>query len=174
MTKSKPPKKRSRQREVFCQEIAKGSCGSDAAKAAGYKGKTMVALSVTASRLQKNPEVAARIRELLDKGAEKAQVTVEKVLRDLEEQRQKALAAGSHSAAVRASELQGKYLKMFTDRIEHVETIGDVSMDQLLALAADLGTRLKKEGHVDITRALEGAGSEDVVVSGPPRDSQPN
>ena len=42
------------------------------------------------------------------------------------------MASGHYSAAVRCLELQGKYLKMFSDKIEHVQTIEEFSTDELV------------------------------------------
>jgi hypothetical protein len=44
------------------------------------------------------------------------------VLSDLENDKIAARKAGQFTVAVRASELQGKYLAMFTDRVEHDTT----------------------------------------------------
>ena len=65
-------------------------------------------------------------------------ITVEKVLRDLEHTRVLALDSGSYAAAVRCSELQGKYLKIFSDRVEHVESIEEYSTERLVELLRDV------------------------------------
>jgi hypothetical protein len=63
-----------------------------------------------------------------------ADVTIEAVLRRLQVIGDKALEDGQYSAAVRAAELLGKHLKMFSDRIEHVQSIEEVSTEELVQL----------------------------------------
>ena len=64
--------------EKFAQELAKGKKPSDAYGAAGY-----VRSASGAYRLRNLPHVAARIEELLERAALRAEVTAEKVLREL-------------------------------------------------------------------------------------------
>lgn len=67
--------------ERFAQEIAKGKSAVDAYRIAGY-GALGEAARVGASRLLTNATVQGRIRELTEAGARKAEVTVERVLRE--------------------------------------------------------------------------------------------
>lgn len=50
----------------------------------------------------------------------------------------KAFESGKFSAAVRCLELQGRYLKMWSDRIEHVQTIEDCSTEELVQLLREV------------------------------------
>jgi len=88
---------------------------------AGYKcrGKTAVE---EASKTLKKPQVQAYLKKIQKESTDKAvkisSINKAKVLTDIERVRQKAEDRYSLHTALRASELQGKHLKMFTDKIE--------------------------------------------------------
>ena len=64
-------------------------------------------------RLRRRPKIIARIAEY----EKLTRVVIGRILTDLENERQLALAKGDIASAVRASELQGKHLAMFTDKV---------------------------------------------------------
>lgn len=64
--------------ERFAQELAKGSSASAAYVAAGYAKSDS-----NASRLSGNEKVRSRVEELLEEGAEKAGVTIERIVAEL-------------------------------------------------------------------------------------------
>lgn len=64
--------------ESFAQALAKGKTADEAYAAAGYKANRH-----NASRLKTNDNIAARVDELVSKGAEKAEATVVRVLQEL-------------------------------------------------------------------------------------------
>jgi phage terminase small subunit len=64
--------------EIFAQELAKGKTATEAYALAGYKGDR-----TAASRLSTNVNIQERVAELQSKGAERAEISVEKVLREL-------------------------------------------------------------------------------------------
>lgn len=66
------------QYEKFAQELAKGISAVDAYVAAGYDRD-----NGNASKLARKPLIKARIEELKAKGAERAEISIEKVLREL-------------------------------------------------------------------------------------------
>ena len=72
------PVLRNARQEKFAQEVVKGRRLIDACEAAGY-----ARYQSTAGRLRRQPHVAARIDELLARAAAKAEVTAERVLREL-------------------------------------------------------------------------------------------
>jgi len=76
----------------------------------------------TATDLLKKPEVQRRIRELHEANMQRNNITVDKILADLEHTRLLALEKGDLSTATRCSELQGKHLAMFFAK---QEVIGD-------------------------------------------------
>ena len=64
--------------EIFAQELAKGSTQAKAYLAAGYKAN-----DGNANKLASNPKVQERVRKITGKAAEKAGVTVERIMREL-------------------------------------------------------------------------------------------
>jgi phage terminase small subunit len=92
---------------------------TQAAIRAGYSAKTA---SQGAAQLLANIKVRAAVDAAIAKRSGNLEITAEKVLRDLEASRLAAAKDGQHSAAIRASELQGKHVGMFVDRSETVIT----------------------------------------------------
>lgn len=105
-----------RQRRFVEEYIKNGFKGKQAAIAAGYSIKTA---EVKASQLLSLIKVKRALKKKMRKVSRKAEITVEKVLNDLEETRKKAVEHKMFGAACKCSELQGKYLAMFTERFNH-------------------------------------------------------
>lgn len=101
--------------ETFCH-------GTKSAIAAGYSEKSAYS---QASTLLKNPKIQQRIKELHTENMSRNNITVDKVLADLEHDKIMARQAGQYSVAKECSVAQGKYLAMFTDKTltEEVEAI---------------------------------------------------
>lgn len=97
--------------------VAEYLIDGNATQAAIRAGYASANADVTGPRLLGNVGVAAAIAVKQAKINGKLEITAEKVLRDIEEARIAALADGQYSAAIKASELQGKSLPggMFTD-----------------------------------------------------------
>ena len=72
------------------------------------------------SRLLRDPRIQAYIAELEAEATERAGLTIDGVLKNLREDRKAARKAGQFGPAVRADELLGKYLAMFTDVSKNV------------------------------------------------------
>lgn len=124
--------------------------GTEAARRAGYKGNDGTLANTAAENLRK-PYIRQEIDIRLDAALSGANITVEKVLRDLEITYVKALTDGHYTAAVRCLELQGKYLKMFTDKIEHVEQpIDEMSTEELVQMLFEIS----KSGGLDLGKLL--------------------
>jgi len=100
---------------MFCHEYVVDLNGQQAAERAGYKAHSARQM---AYKLLTKRDVVARVAELAEARTATAKLTVDKVLADLELQRALAIEAGDIKAANRASELQGKYLAMFTDKFK--------------------------------------------------------
>ncbi len=132
---------------------------TEAARRAGYKGSEKQLAVIGYENIRK-PKIASEIAKLEKEALKGADVTIEKVLRDIEDERIQALAAGQIAPAVRCSELQGKYLKMWVDKIEHVQTIEDVSIEELVRLLHEIA----ESGNIDLTRILEGHAPADGVL----------
>ena len=91
------------------------SNGTKAALAAGYSEKSA---HVTATKLLKQDAIRDRIVELQAENMKRNLITVDKVLADLEHDKLLAREARQYSVAKGCTELQGKYLAMFTDNVK--------------------------------------------------------
>jgi len=91
------------------------SNGTKAALAAGYSQKSA---HVTATKLLKQEAIRERIVELQAENMRRNLITVDKVLSDLEHDKLLAREAGQYSVAKGCTELQGRFLAMFTDKVE--------------------------------------------------------
>lgn len=136
--------------ERFCQEYLIDLNATQSAIRTGYSKKT--AGSIGQENLTK-PEIAARIKELQSQREIRTKITADKVLTDIEEIRircmQKEMITDREGnptgewkfeahGALKACEMFGKYLKLFTDKIEHSGNILESMTDE------DLQRRLKE------------------------------
>lgn len=99
--------------ERMAQEMAKGTDQTEAHRRAGYAG-TRPAASMIASR----PDVQARVAELLQRAATKAEVTVADIARQLDEDREEAKKLGQAGAMVSASLGKAKVLGLVVEKRE--------------------------------------------------------
>jgi len=86
---------------------------TQAAIRAGYSERTARAIGY---ELLTKPDIQRALTEAQQERADRLQVTADQVLADLVRLGGEAEAAGQYGAAIRASELQGKHLAMFTER----------------------------------------------------------
>ena len=93
----------------------------------------------------RRPHVRAAIAERLEAAFDANEITIEKVLADVEHARICAMRDGKYAAALRAVELQGKYLHMFSTRFKNTnETpLGEVSDTELVELLVPLLRRAR-------------------------------
>ena len=124
--------------------------GTEAARRAGYKGNDQTLAAIAAENLRK-PKIREEIDRRIAKATAAANVTIEKILWELQVTYERASEAGKFSAAVRCLELQGKYLKMFSDRIEHVQSIEEVSNEELSQLLREIA----ESGGIDLAKLME-------------------
>ena len=96
--------------ERFVAEYLVDMNATQAAIRAGYSRKT--ARQIGQENLTK-PDIQDAIRAALNKIKERVELTQERVLENLDAAREGAMGANQFSAAVRATELQGKHLSMF-------------------------------------------------------------
>jgi len=101
---------------AFAREYPIDMNGTAAATRAGYSAQSA---RKTACKLLQDPRVKALIDEAVGKAAAKAGLTQQQVLEDIARIGRKAERAKRFDAALRASELQGKYLKMWVEKHEH-------------------------------------------------------
>lgn len=129
--------------EQYAALVASGQTQSAAYRQA-YKSTDMQKGSVwsEASRLMRNPQVAARVAELKNEGETVRRVLLldreEAILAQLEYE---ALTARTDSARIRALELLGRHAGMFAERVE-VERV-DRTAEQI---EADVRVRLSRLG----------------------------
>lgn len=107
-------------RKAFVVEYLKDKNATRAAIRAGYSKKTAYSIG---GELLNIPEIAKIIEETQQEIAHKCGITVEKVLNDIEDCRVRAKFMGEHNSELRASELEGKHLQMFTDVIKTDQVI---------------------------------------------------
>lgn len=139
----------------YCADPKTGK--EEAARKAGYS-KTRAA--ITACELMKNAEVQTEIERLMNKRIEKIDavaVSPESVLRELADIIEAAKTAGAGhwqmQARLKATELIGKYLKMFTEKVE----VGP--NDQLMELLLEGRRRAGLREPKTLTAEPEGGGS---------------
>ncbi len=131
--KSSKPARRQRHRgltpqlERFCQEYVVDLNGTQAAIRAGY---SEVSAASQAADILRRPRVAARVEVLQAQLTGRIQLNAESVIHQLMLDHKDAKTAGHHSAAVRATELLGKRLGLWIDR---VRTEADDKTDEALA-----------------------------------------
>lgn len=124
-------------REAFVREYLIDLNATQAAIRAGYATKRADAIGYDLLRM---PEIAAAIQAAMDARAERVQRTADDVLRDIQKVKASCMgdAVDQHGniamvdpkAALKALELEGRHLKMFTDKIEHS---GKVGLESLIA-----------------------------------------
>ena len=95
--------------------------------AAGYSEKSAYS---QACNLLKNPKIQQRIRELHAENMSRNNITVDKVLADLEHDKLMARQAGQYAVAKECSIAQGKYLAMFTDNTNITDTVQQRELDE--------------------------------------------
>lgn len=145
------------QQELFCQEYIIDYNGTRAAIRAGYSEKTA---DVQASKLLRNVKVLARIRAIQKDRLEKLAVTQESVILNLLEvydrcmqakpvlewdcNEHKMVETGEYTfdskGALKAMEMIGKHLAMFTNKVEHSGTV-NTGNTELTAILEQLKAR---------------------------------
>lgn len=106
----------------FIEEYLVDLNATQAAIRAGYAERSA---TVTASKLLTKANIQAAIQIAQLARSERTQITVDKVLEDIELIKLNAMQQEddgkmiNHAGALKACELQGKHLKMFVDKVEH-------------------------------------------------------
>jgi len=124
--------KLSARQRAFVREYLKDKNGARAARAAGYSHKGS---NVTGSQLLAKPNIRAAVDSGLARLAAKCEITAERVLNRLAEfafEKKKIKASDS----LRATELIGKHLKLFTDVTESKVDATLVTVDEAQVKAA--------------------------------------
>lgn len=147
--------------ERFAQELAKGSSAAEAYAAAGYAPNDGNSI-----RLKGNERVAARVAEIVGRGAARAEVTVAEVLAELKKigfsDIRKAVRWRSNVLATRIDEETGDHEDFFTTNVDLVdsEEIDDATAAAIAEISQTDKGGLKVKFHdkkgalVDIGRHL--------------------
>lgn len=106
--------------EKFAQAIAAGKTREDAYIAAGY---SEVGARANASRLIANDSVKARLAELQNASAKRAEITLESLLAEADAIQQQARAAGQLGAANAALKLKSELTGIYTQRVKNDTTV---------------------------------------------------
>lgn len=114
---------------------------TQAAIRAGYSQRTA---NEQGARMLANVSVKELLKERMKAREKRTEITQDSVLRDIESIKKDAmqtiadkdgnLVMANHAAALKASELQGKHLGMFKERIEHS---GAVTLESIVCGGAD-------------------------------------
>lgn len=99
--------------KMFCKEYLIDLNATQACIRAGYSEKT--ANRIGTENLSK-PVIKNEIDRLKAIREKKIELTAEKVLKDIERVRDKAESSEQYNVSLKASELQGKHLAMFTEK----------------------------------------------------------
>lgn len=124
--------------ERFAVEVAKGYSSTEAYKTAGYACEGSSAWAA-ASRLLRDVRVRARIAELQNRVAAKAELTIEKLIEYADEVRVAAVEAKQHAAAVSAIKEMGVLSGLRVEKSERLikQDVRSLSDDELDAAIAD-------------------------------------
>tara|TARA_R100001086_G_scaffold7202_1_gene4291 strand:- start:551 stop:904 length:354 start_codon:yes stop_codon:yes gene_type:complete len=98
---------------MFCKEYLIDLNATQACIRSGYSEKT--AKEMGYENLTK-PHIQDEIQRLKSEREKRIQLTADKVLEDIERVRQKAEGSEQYTVSLKASELQGKHLAMFTEK----------------------------------------------------------
>ena len=106
--------------EKFCRTVVSGENASEAYRCA-YSWENMKPATVNrrAKYLMDDGKIKARIDELMEGAAKKAQLKTQDVIESIIRLSKKAEAAERYNEALKGQELLGKYLKLWTDKTEH-------------------------------------------------------
>lgn len=121
--------------QMFVLEYLVDLNATQAAIRAGYSQKT--AEQIGYENLRK-PEIAAAIAEAMASRSKKVSVTTEDVLKSIVDIRGMAIGSDKLNEALKANELLGRHLKMFTDKVEHT---GAVDITRIMGAAARAGVK---------------------------------
>ena len=111
--------------EAFCLAYIETGNASEAYRRSYNAGKMSAStVNRTAKELVDNPKITARLQELRAPAVEKAQITLEQHLRDLQRLRDLAEASEKYGPAVTAEMARGKASGLYVDRVEHSGKIG--------------------------------------------------
>ena len=107
------PPLRNARHEKFCQELAKGQSAHQSYIDAGFRPSRQ-----NAGRLKTKEDVAARVLEIQQAAANRAEITLEGILRELDEAISIAKQKGQPNALINAASLRSRLGGLLTEKIE--------------------------------------------------------
>lgn len=129
----------------FVKEYLIDLNATQAAIRAGYKAENA---DVTGPRLLGNVGVAAAIAEGQAERSERLEITQEKVIKDLEDARTKAVDDKQFGPAIRAGELLGKHIGMWPNKIDaNINLIDKLNDAEQRIIAAALAAIARDKGE---------------------------
>lgn len=159
MTLEKPL---TQKQEAFCVQYVRLGDGGKAYRAAyDSKGKDST-VWVEASRLLDDPRIEARIKEIRAKIAERAEIQVADVIRELWKNSKAAQETGQTAASNQALIALGNHLGAFTKRAEAKTPLDELSHAELKDLVGKLKTA-KQGKPVERAEPESGDGGPNVV-----------
>lgn len=125
--------------EKFCQLVAGGKGLSEAYRES-YNANRMKPESVhrNAKAMMDNIKIASRVEVIREKHAKRHEITVDDLVRDLQQDREFAYEVGAASAAITATMGKGKLLGLLVDRTDnkHTHDFANLSDEDLKAMIA--------------------------------------
>ena len=112
---------------LFCKEYLVDLNGTQAAIRAGYSKNT--AQQIASENLLK-PLIQENLSKLVKTRMDKVDLTVDGVLQDILDTRDVAKTTESLSERLKANEMLGKYLKMWSDKVEVTADINVIYADK--------------------------------------------
>ena len=112
---SRPKRPLTPKQDMFVREYLIDLNATQAAIRAGYSSKTA---EEQGYQLLRKTSVHAAIQAGMDKRAQKATITADEILANIKRLAMKAEDMDDTGNALRANELLGKHLKLFTDKVE--------------------------------------------------------
>jgi predicted transcriptional regulator len=110
--------------ERFAQELSKGRTGDEAYVLAGYKRN-----KDNASRLKAHESISARVAEIIDRGAIRAEVTLQSLIDEAVKIGNAAFAAGQFAPAISALKEKGVLTGLRIERSERKNINDPAEMD---------------------------------------------
>ena len=117
-------KKLNPKQESFCREYIIDLNSAQAAIRAGYSEKTARTIG---SKLLTNIDISEKIQQLSDKHAESVGITAEWVLNGIKDLTERLIEMDDPKAAYKGYELGGKYLTLFSDKVDHTSSDGTMT-----------------------------------------------
>lgn len=130
--------------ERFAQALAKGKSQAEAYAEAGYAPS-----EPNASRLTRNDKVQARVAELQDRGAIRAEVTLANLIQEAADIQSAAKADKQYSAATAALTAKAKLAGLWIDKAENTNR----NVDPARVSDAELAAVIKADGSNGVAEA---------------------